>query len=553
MKRFLFAILLSFASAARAGVHPAASLSRADVQAAMDDATEEGAIVVLPANSGGDGHWTTQVTWNAPVNATLRGAGTTTINSGTRTMSANDLTVITDDVAVSSSTNLLRINAAATGTFRMTGITFQGGAHGGIDKDNGTIIIYSGGATIRVDHCHLVFTASENSKVMVFWEGTRGVFDHNLCEFTDTRALYFVNGRQNGGLNANWEWTQPTAFGSADFFYVEDNHFIGYYDGNPSNGSKSTRVLDSWTGGKAVVRFNRLVDACAVETHATGHSSDDRGARAMEVYGNQAFSTWDYFSGLGPNRNFTDISSGTALVWGNDMGYAYGALYTMQVTRGAGQSGGGPYNQSPTPDGWGYAGTNFNGTGSNWDGGTYNGTDTLYGYPSIDQPGRGPSPENQILTGSFPSKVNSLYGIIRWPNQALEPVYYWRNAGERIPGWGANIDVANDVRVTENTDFYLPNASFTGAAGVGWGTSKPSSGLTAGVAYFVEDEGDWNTSTSNPLGVDFAGSDGVLYVATSSTTWTLYYEPFTYPHPLNTSDDSPSPSYSPGKLRIKRR
>jgi hypothetical protein len=28
------------------------------------------------------------------------------------------------------------------------------------------------------------------------------------------------------------------------------------------------------------------------------------------------------------------------------------------------------------------------------------------------------------------------------------------------------------------------------------------------------------------------GADGVLYKATATNTWTLYYEPYAYPHPL---------------------
>ena len=67
----------------------------------------------------------------------------------------------------------------------------------------------------------------------------------------------------------------------------------------------------------------------------------------------------------------------------------------------------GTYNQQPTPNGWGYAGTEFNGTGSNWDGGTALGTDTTKGYPCLDQPGRG---QGDLITGLFPNKVNSTTG-----------------------------------------------------------------------------------------------------------------------------------------------
>ena len=60
------------------------------------------------------------------------------------------------------------------------------------------------------------------------------------------------------------------------------------------------------------------------------------------------------------------------------------------------------YNQQPTPNGWGYGGTEFNRTGSNWDGGTALGTDTVKGYPCLDMPGRG---QGDLLTGLFPTRL----------------------------------------------------------------------------------------------------------------------------------------------------
>ena len=79
------------------------------------------------------------------------------------------------------------------------------------------------------------------------------------------------------------------------------------------------------------------------------------------------------------------MGNGTALVWGNSWDQVYKNIYRFKVTR----KNNATYNQTATPNGWGYAGTEFNGTGSMWDGGTALGTDTLKGYPCLDQPGRG--------------------------------------------------------------------------------------------------------------------------------------------------------------------
>ena len=91
------------------------------------------------------------------------------------------------------------------------------------------------------------------------------------------------------------------------------------------------------------------------------------------------------------------MGSGTTLIWGNTWNNVYKNIYHFNVTRKNNDT----YNQTATPNGWGYAGTAFNGTGSNWDGGTALGTDTLLGYPCLDQPGRG---QGDLLLVSFPTR-----------------------------------------------------------------------------------------------------------------------------------------------------
>lgn len=495
----------------------AASTSTVDVQAAVNSASA-GDTIVIPAGSV---NWTDGVTWTAPAGCILKGAGTTATGGG-------DQTVITDNVA--SDKPLFNITIAATGVFRFSGISFQSGI--GVLKDTSTLKI-NGPGDVRVDHMHLNFTSSNNYRALTLDSGVFGVMDHCILDFTGLNTLFLSNGRRGGGeAQGNYEWSLSTGFGTDRFFFIEDN----IINGTVPSGTYSTRVFDGLSAGKVVVRFNTVVQAVLSETHATGHSGDDRGLRAQEVYGNLVTSTLTY----APNFGAMDMGNGCALGWGNSWDQCYKNIYLFKLTRRYGVSGGGPYNQTATPGGWGYAGTEFNGTGSNWDGGTYNATDTTKGYPCLDMPGRG---QGDLLTGLFSSKVNNAYGTLRWPNQALEPIYLWNNIGSLVSGWGGNTynDDTNG-RVVSDRDYYSSasgiqvsaSSPFNGTTGCGWGTlaNRPTT-CTTGVGYFATDQGSWNQSTSNPYGVQMNGADGVLYVASATNIWSIYYTPYTYPHPYN--------------------
>lgn len=492
----------------------------AQFQAQFNAATEDGAVVECPATGGAVG-WTAGAVWNAPANATLRGAGTAATGGG-------DQTVIQDDF--NSASPLIQLNLAATGVFRMIGITVQSGTSA-TTKTGGTTQINTGGSKLAIEYCHFIDTDYPRHQTIRFGAGVFGVMAECILDFQEENSLFFYNGRDNGtgGGQGNYEWTLPAGFGSENFFFIEDCEINGSIGGASTY---STRVFDGYTAARVVVRFNNVSQAVLAEDHATGHAFDDRGPRAVEVYGNAVTSS------LVSNPNFTavDLKNGTKRIWGNTWNNVYKNIYYSDVTR----RNNGTYSQSATPTGWGYAGTEFNGTGSNWDGGTYNGTDTTLGYPCLDQPGRG---AGQLLTGSQPTKINSVTGILSWPNQALEPIYLWNNTGGVVSGWGGTVNANNSAgRVVADRDYYLPasgvqtspTSPFNGTTGCGWGTlaNRPTT-CTTGVAYFATDQGSWNQTASNPnFGVNMNGASGVLYIATATDTWTESYVPYTYPHPL---------------------
>ncbi len=128
----------------------------------------------------------------------------------------------------------------------------------------------------------------------------------------------------------------------------------------------------------------------------------------------------------------------------------------------------------------------------------------------------------------------------------------WRNLlnGVEMPaelnsGWMAAGDAANlALQIRNNRDYYQFSASFNGTSGVGRGTlaARPST-CTTGVGYWATDQGEWNSNS--------AGPDGQLYKCTATNTWSLYYIPYPYPHPLRSGGPLPSPG-PPNNLRIIR-
>ena len=160
-----------------------------------------------------------------------------------------------------------------------------------------------------------------------------------------------------------------------------------------------------------------------LEVHATGHAGDGRGHRSQEGYGNHFTVTPGVRA-----YDLADVSSGTAMIWGNVAdSETVTNIILMNVTRKDNAT----YAQVPAPNGWGYCGAAFTGTGSSWDGNSDAGT----GYPCLDQPGRG---QGDLLTGSFPSKTNSTTGTRAWPHQALEPIYIWNNTAVPHPAYGGS-------------------------------------------------------------------------------------------------------------------
>jgi hypothetical protein len=486
----------------------AATCNAADVQRAIGQASA-GDTVLIPA---GTCTWSTTVTWTAPANTTLRGAGNESIVGG------GDATVIIDDLNRQSyDAGVLEISVNSTGTFRLMGLTVRPSGNAYAMTSNGHVRISGdNGAHLRIDHVHL---DRPNLKGILTGGGKLyGVIDHTLCDmaYAGVCMQYFATS-WGGGDHGDGSWSDGTTLGSERFIYVEDNVI---------NGNGVGGVQDSYLGSRFVIRYN-TINRAATQTHPTGGSGRGRGTRAWEIYGN----TFTAPTSGGSEFNMFFLSSGTGVIWGNTTtGYTnFVTIHNKRTTT--------EYPQSPTPAGWGYCGTAVSGVASAWD----QNTDST-GWACIDQPGRG---AGDLLSGEFPNAINTRTRTIAWPQQTLEPVYEWTNSWTPVPGGGGNFWAVYHVGLQPNRDFYLYTTSFNGSSGTGAGTlaSRPST-CTTGVAYWAADAGgNWNTANGS-------SNDGALYKCTAANTWTLYYTPYTYPHPLTRGAIQTTPPAAPTSLSI---
>jgi hypothetical protein len=473
-----FALLLGVSFAIKAQTINAASCNASDVQAAFNSVTSSTATVNIPACSGGAG-WSTQVTLTVPSGSsglTVLGAGSLTTTGG------GDQTVIIDNYGSSSALLVANTGNSASVPFRLAGITFKGGS--GQSKANGIVEVDGYSQKVRLDHMHwdeTTYGGGVSSDPVQFNNWNYGVVDHSIFDTPSGSQYNEIRHypAQWGSSSYNFgdgAWAAPSDLSGGDFLFIEDNIFnYGAID-------------DCKWGGRVVVRHNTINNAAA-QTHGTGQEGSINGTRERSC---RAFLLYDNTFN-GSNFNAMYWSGGTGLAYGNTIasGYQYG--YWMAIPRAPDDN----HPQGTPPNGWGYC----NGS-TGWDQNAQ-----TNGYACLDQPGRG---QGDLLANDFPNTVDTTTGTISWPRQALEPIYEWldtSSAGHLIGVYGSDSIVAN-------LDYYAYTSTFTGTSGTGSGllSARPST-CTPRVAY-------WATDTNT------------LYQCTATNTWTVYYTPYTYPHPL---------------------
>ena len=303
--------------------------------------------------------------------------------------------------------------------------------------------------------------------------GPTGLIDH--ITFIDCRPLIF--GFPDVAAKQGSLWVSPLGLGDANAVYIEDSTW--FFNGGEAN------LIDCNYGGRWVMRFNTTTGS-SIDSHS---NQGERGCRRWEVYNNTVNFSQPYFTPV-------FIRGGTGTIFGTTISSGWTEPFiSFDNVRSFEPRA--PLMQC-------------NGT-SAADGNQHLSSDA--GWPCRDQIGW--NTDMFKWTTGTPN-----------PPQLNEPAYLWSNT---IGGSLAKVNIRNGVTawIQANRDYYNQGASFNGTTGVGVGIldSRPST-CTTGVAYWATDQGEWNSKQP--------GADGQLYKCKATNTWTLYYIPYTYPHPLQT-------------------
>lgn len=141
----------------------------------------------------------------------------------------------------------------------------------------------------------------------------------------------------------------------------------------------------------------------------------------------------------------------------------------------------------------------------------------------------------RYATAAFSNEASVTVLPANWNSQVTEGCYSWKNVNMTTLSESEGIQTSLDSSLTnrENEHYFNYAGSsqtalatpWNGTVGVGVGVVafRPST-CTTGVAYWATDEGEWDSTNG-------ATADGRLYKCTATDTWTLFYTPYTYPHP----------------------
>ena len=391
---------------------------------------------------------------------------------------------------------------------RLSGFTFLDSV-GTADGFNGLINVLiadsgSGQPTIRIDD-NLFSTTARRWLVT---SNTRGLADHN--------TINCPGGAIFSMFNWNAAWLTATPFGTANQWYLENNTW---------NKTAATDTVDCQYGASYVARYNTVNYSGSENADCFfGHGYDSvyRGCKSIEAY-NNTFNT----SVSGGTNSAVLLRGGTGIVLNNTLnqtggsywGYGAGLGLALDYYRStsdtymtlyagavgycsSSDSTNGQPCSNVTCTGTSYKqNCGYNGSGGQLSTGINPADSTAagaYGYPCRDQIGRGGGCTNPPCNGTsfLPQPLVPVYEANN--TQGGSPVH-WTNTTYN-PSYAPNLS----IQVQANRDYY-----------------DAASGLAASIP-----------ATCTPLAGYWATDTNTLYQCKATNTWTAYYTPYTYPHPL---------------------
>jgi len=378
--------------------------------------------------------------------------------------------------------NGISVSSCSGKSIRITGFTWtrkSTQAEGMFHFTGGT------GLSFRIDHNTLNSTGGWGRLmwVNVPCASAGCVVDHNtitnvgieIAGELSSDASYPGCGGSADNCAGMTQWNQPMALDNGSEIYFEDNTFS--FDNYFSND-----MMDCMNGGRYVFRHNTVTGQVIFD-----HGFDSVATSCVELTAYQ--NTIDgAYNGTNQAQAGVLFRGGTGVIYQNILKNA--AQANILVTNYRSNNSGQDDIHDPYCDG-----------SNKVDGNTTN------GWPCYQQPGRG--------TGTSS------------PGLASYPIYEWDNCQTALGCTGTadqnTISVYNNLGgsvdytsadIIQNRDFFDSVNSFTGKSGIGIGAmaNRPTT-CKANVGY-------WATDTNT------------LYQCGNSNSWTAYYQPFTYPHPL---------------------
>lgn len=355
-----------------------------------------------------------------------------------------------------------------------------------------------------------------------------GVMDHNIIQSAGSAFAFETISNVESGTTIN-----SSPMGTGNNFFLENNTITMTSLTNSGSG-----CTDGWGSAFAVVFRYNTVTNCRVLTHGLG---DGGGPENFEIY-NNSITMNSGSSGSGIETCFRcihDQGAGTMVVLNNTLTPFTTDDPSAIVFQNFRDCGNGPScnegNKPPACDGT-VSGATYPGTTYTFSDGNRSPSTTWYGYPCWHQPGRDESGNYKPMIS-----INNKFA-----DASLANLVFNGNAGSPPPGCtpGASGNCAYDTIHTLNNREYFQSVStsaqssatspFNGTTGAGFGTlaNRPTTCTTstesgAGVMYYATD----------------TGAQGTVYTCSATNTWTVYYTPYTYPHPLvGASPPPPAPA-----------